>query len=60
MPFVNDLRPPHFQFISRALQEEMESQDCQALQAIQYVYVESLCSSFGENILILKEITWQA
>lgn len=35
----------------------MESQDYQALQAIQYVYVESLYSCFGENILILKEIT---
>lgn len=32
----------------------MESQDYQALQVILYVYIESLCISFGANTLNLK------
>lgn len=56
MSLDNDLRPSNFTFLSRALQEEMENQDYQALQVILYVYTESLGICFGANILSLQEV----
>lgn len=56
MYLINDLRPSSFTFVSRALQEEMESQDYQALQVILYVYKESFCICFNANILNFYEV----
>lgn len=56
MSIINDLRPSNFTSVSRALQEEMGSQDYQVLQVIPYVYTDYLCVCFGANTLDFKEV----